>query len=146
MSYDPAPFSHRHHIRFVRGQGRCHGALHTDHIHFHVWRKLKATSLDAAYAILAPLYVAAKGRPAWDPVCMLRSCLAMMLRGITSFDIWVQTMRTDPFYAIISGFLPEKTPGVGTFYDFQDRLLGRKRQRRTTPTPSPTQARQGRPP
>lgn len=41
-------------------------------------------------------------------------------------------MRDDPFYALISGFDPEDTPGVGTFYDFQDRLLQRARQSRTT--------------
>ncbi len=62
---------------------------------------------------------------------MLRSCLAMILCGITSFDVWVQMMRTDPFYALISGFDPIDTPGVGTFYDFQDRLLHRPRQPRT---------------
>lgn len=33
-------------------------------------------------------------------------------------------MRSQPFYAIISGFEPDKVPGVGTFFLFIDRLLG----------------------
>lgn len=61
---------------------------------------------------------------------MLRSCLAMLLCGETSFDDWVALMRDEPFYALISGFSPDDVPGVGTFYDFQDRLLHRPRQPR----------------
>jgi hypothetical protein len=54
------------------------------------------------------------------------------LCGVTSFDEWVALMHDDPFHALISGFDPQDLPGVGTFYDFQDRLLGRLRQSRTT--------------
>jgi hypothetical protein len=67
---------------------------------------------------------------------MLRSCLAMMLCGETSFDDWVGLMHDEPFYALISGFEPTAVPGVGTFYDFQDRLLHRPRQPRTKPQAS----------
>ncbi|MCH9662203.1 MAG: hypothetical protein K0U66_00915 [Gammaproteobacteria bacterium] len=62
---------------------------------------------------------------------MLRSCLAMMASGETSFDEWVGQMRDEPFYALISGFEPHDVPGVGTFYDFQDRLLQREPQARS---------------
>jgi hypothetical protein len=55
----------------------------------------------------------------------------MMECSVTSFDDWVPMMYDDPFYAIISGFAPQDIPGVGTFYDFQDRLLKRIRQSRT---------------
>jgi hypothetical protein len=55
----------------------------------------------------------------------------MLLCGQTSFDEWVKLMRDEPFYALISGFDPTDVPGVGTFYDFQDRLLHRPRQPRT---------------
>jgi hypothetical protein len=91
---------------------------------------LKQTNLDLAYPLLIGLLCADKGRPARNPVCMLRSCLAMMLCGETSFDDWVALMRDEPFYALISGFNPTDVPGVGTFYDFQDRLLRRPRQPR----------------
>jgi len=92
---------------------------------------LKATNLDRAYLLLRGLYSADQGRPPRPPVEMLRSCLAMMLCGETSLDEWVKQMRDEPFYALISGFDPADVPGVGTFYDFQDRLLGRPRQPRT---------------
>jgi hypothetical protein len=117
----------------VRHRAHRWGGLRTDHRHFPVWRKLQATNLDAAYALFAPLYGAHQGRPARDPVCMLRSCLAMLLCGITSFEVWVALLHDEPFYALISGFDPSDLPGVGTFYDFQDRLLQRPRQGRTTP-------------
>lgn len=87
---------------------------------------------DFAYPILTSPYSPNRGRPARCPLCMLRSCLAMMLCGVTSFDVWVSMMRDDPFYALVSGFLPEDVPGVGTFYDFQDHLLKRLRQPHTT--------------
>jgi len=128
----PLPFSHKYYVRFVRNKARRYGGLRTDHRHFQVWVKLKETNLDAAYLILTPLYAKGKGRPACHPVCMFRSCLAMMECGVTSFTVWVKMMRDEPFYALISGFHPEDVPGVGTFYDFQDRLLQRPRQPRTT--------------
>jgi hypothetical protein len=64
---------------------------------------------------------------------MLRSCLAMTLCGKTSFDEWVAKMRDEPFYALISGFDPTNVAGVGTYYDFQDRLLEREPQPRSHP-------------
>jgi hypothetical protein len=128
----PPLFSHKQYVRFVRQRARRYGGLRTSHRHYLVWRKLQATNLDAAYPILASLYCIDWGRTARDPLCMLRSCLAMMLCGITSFDDWVALMHDDPFHALISGFDPQDLPGVGTFYDFQDRLLQRLRQARTT--------------
>ncbi|NIN65206.1 MAG: hypothetical protein GTO63_11000, partial [Anaerolineae bacterium] len=92
---------------------------------------LQKTNLDKAYPILALPYSTDQGRPARQPTCMFRSCLAMTECGVTGFDAWVPMMHDDPFYAIISGFDPDDIPGVGTFYDFQDRLLKRLRQPRT---------------
>lgn len=128
----PPSFPHKRYLRFVGNKASRYGGLRTSHRHFKVWRKLKNANLDIVYAILTPLYSPDMGRLARHPVCMLRSCLAMMLCAVTSFDVWVKMMRDDPFYALISGFLPRDVPGVGTFYDFQDRLLKRLRQPRTT--------------
>jgi len=127
----PPCFKHKQYLRFVQHRARRYGGLRTSHRHYHIWRKLQATNLDAAYPILAALYCAEQGRPARDPLSLLRSCLTMMLCGVTSFDEWVDLMRDEPFYALISGFDPHDLPGVGTFYDFQDRLLQRARQGRT---------------
>lgn len=63
-----------------------------------------------------------RGRKPWDPANMLRSLLLMHKLHITSIDEWVYTMRTVPVYAILSGFQPNSTPGIGTFYDFFKRL------------------------
>jgi len=62
-----------------------------------------------------------KGRAPRDPGDMLRSALLMTKSGM-SVDDWVRALRTIPVYAILSGFEPRDTPGVGTFYDFFRRL------------------------
>lgn len=128
----PPLFRHKHYVRFVRHKAKGYGGLRTEHRHYQVWLKLKETNLDAAYPLLSGLYSADRGCLARPPTCMLRSCLAMTLCGETSFDKWVALMRDEPFYALISGFDPVQVPGVGTFYDFQDRLLDRPRQPRTS--------------
>ena len=126
------PLSHKQYLRFVRHRAGRSGGLPTGHRHYQIWGKLRQTNLDLAQPLLASLYAPDQGRPARSPVCMLRSCLAMMACGETSFDEWVALMRDDPFHALISGFDPEDVPGVGTFYDFQNRLLQRTEQGRTT--------------
>lgn len=129
----PTHCSHKHYLRFVRNRAGRYGGLRPTHRHYAVWEKLQGLSLDPAYPLLAALYTPNQGRPPRDPLALLRSCLAMMLCGYTSFDVWVALMRDDPFLALISGFDPRHVPGVGTFYDFQDRLLQRPRQARTQP-------------
>ena len=124
-------FAHKQYVRFVRKRLSRYGGLSVKHRAYDVWRKLSRTNLDRAWPVLCKLYVAELGRPPWDPASMLRSCLAMMECGETSFDKWVAQMRDEPFYAVISGFEPSKVPGVGTFYDFQDRVLQRERQSRS---------------
>ncbi|KRG12978.1 hypothetical protein ACA29_09770 [Lederbergia galactosidilytica] len=46
----------------------------------------------------------------------------MHYQKITSVDKWVYTLKTNPLMAILSGFSPDNVPGVGTFYDFFNRL------------------------
>lgn len=54
--------------------------------------------------------------------CMLRSMLLSILHKTTSITKWVDTMRAQTLFALISGFSPNDVPGVGTFYDFIARL------------------------
>lgn len=54
--------------------------------------------------------------------CMLRSLILSILQGTSSITKWVDLMRSNSLYAIISGFSPDDVPGVGTFYDFISRL------------------------
>jgi len=53
---------------------------------------------------------------------MLRSYLLSLQFKISSIDRWVALLRENPLYAILSGFSFGNTPGIGTFYDFFDRL------------------------
>lgn len=62
------------------------------------------------------------GTPARNPVDMFRSLLLMETLRDRSIDAWVDKMRSTPIFAILSGFLPDNVPGVGTFYDFINRL------------------------
>lgn len=82
-----------------------------------------------------------QGAPPKDAAAMFRSLLLMTFKGVTSIPDWVDTLRSDPFFAILSGFLPaclsssgtggldaDPIPGVGTFYDFMDRLIRQDRR------------------
>ena len=53
---------------------------------------------------------------------MQRSYLLSIDFKINSITDWVATMKTNPLYAILSGFEFGNTPGIGTFYDFFNRL------------------------
>jgi len=112
--------SHEDYRAFVRAQETLHPE---PLLGLPAKTKLLLLDLTLALPILALLY-AADGRPAIPPEDLLRSLLAMMLCGVTSIDRWVLQMREQPFYAMISGFAPAHVPGVGTFYDFMNRLLG----------------------
>ncbi len=56
------------------------------------------------------------------PSCMHRSYLLSIDFKVTSITDWSAQLKINPLYAILSGFEVGDTPGVGTFYDFFDRL------------------------
>lgn len=56
------------------------------------------------------------------PSNMLRSYLLSLKLKITSITKWVSFLKNCPLYAILSGFTPDDVPGIGTFYDFFERL------------------------
>lgn len=62
------------------------------------------------------------GPPPRLPSSMLRSMLAALEFGVTSYTDWAKQMKINPLFAIVSGFPFGDTPGVGTFYDFDHRL------------------------
>ena len=47
-----------------------------------------------------------RGVPPKDAVSMLRSLILMTLTGETSIPNWVDALRSNPFLAVLSGFLP----------------------------------------
>lgn len=57
-----------------------------------------------------------------NPSCMQRSILLSIDFKVTSFTDWAAQLKINPLYAILSGFEFGDTPGVGTFYDFINRL------------------------
>ena len=66
-----------------------------------------------------------KGPCPRDPASMMRSYLLFLLTNPTiGITKWVDELYRVPLYAIISGFEPNDIPGVGTFYDFFQRLWG----------------------
>ena len=56
------------------------------------------------------------------PSDMLRSILVSVEFKITSYTKLAADLKENYLHAIISGFSPGDTPGVGTFYDFHKRL------------------------
>ncbi len=70
--------------------------------------------LKSKYSVFGP-------RPR-TPSCMHRSYLLSLNFKITSITNWAEQLKINPLYAILSGFEVGNTPGVGTFYDFFDRL------------------------
>jgi Transposase domain (DUF772) len=79
--------------------------------------------LDPARPLLRALYAPGpRGRPPYDPICVLRAFLLMLLLHYKSLPQWARDLRTHPRLAQLAGFAPFQTPAVGTFYTFIDRL------------------------
>ena len=56
------------------------------------------------------------------PSCMQRSYLLSIDFKVDSITDWATQLKINPLYAILSGFTFGDTPGIGTFYDFFNRL------------------------
>ena len=87
--------------------------------------KFWITDLDKVRDLTQPLYKSINtgiGRTPTDPTCLLRALLLMTQVKETSITNWTDKLFSTELFAILSGFEPTETPGVGTFYDFIDRL------------------------
>ncbi len=83
---------------------------------------LLSLDLQPARKILRPLYAPThRGIPPYDPVCMLRALLLMVILKIESIPQWARKLKTYPRLARIAGFSPNNVPVAGTFYLFIDR-------------------------
>jgi len=109
-------------------------------------RKIKDEHLEAALTLLTlDLEPARKylqtlyspnpsGRPPYDPVCMLRALLLMILLGFKSYTLWSKELRYKPRLSVIAGFANNSkdhvdTPSVGCFYEFIERIENGKYQK-----------------
>ncbi len=86
-----------------------------------IFLRFRNLDLSAVDRIMMDCYSALGPAPR-QPSCMLRSLLLMIMTKCPSIPLWVMALHTSPFYAVLSGFDPKDLPGVGTFYDFLDRL------------------------
>lgn len=116
----PEARTHKEYQEFVRKELTIRG-IKIPLVFQDAFVKLHQLDLSPVSHILKDCY-SYRGTRGRDPQDMFRSLLAMSLSGGTKIDEWVAFLRSFPSLAIISGFLPEDTPGVGTFYDFFDRL------------------------
>lgn len=86
---------------------------------------LASLNFDPVIPILKKLYSPdIHGKDPRDPVCMLRSMILMTLQKEKGITKWVKTTRSQgEFFGILAGFDPDSTPGVGTYYDFMDKII-----------------------
>ena len=120
----PSNRSHAAYCEFVTSQIRLHyvgGILTLIPADWILLEKLWITDLSGTADFLKDQY-GRRGPKPTDPDCLLRSYLLMILTKQPSITRWVDDLRRTPLFAIMSGFEPGKTPGIGTFYDFFPRL------------------------
>jgi len=106
---------------------------------------LALLDLEPAREVLEECYApqGGGGRPRKDPVAMLRSLLLMLRVGETGINDWVARVDREPMLAVLAGFLPAERPGVGTFYDFFDRLESGKHRKECEHYKRPSTQRRG---
>ena len=94
---------------------------------------------------IVPLYSAdLRGNAPCNPVGILRSLLLMAEFKETSIPRWVAKTRTEPLLAIVCGFSPGKTPAVGSYYHFFQRLENGQFERKCRHRILPSEQRQKR--
>jgi hypothetical protein len=118
--------SHQDFQKFVVEQLKIHyillGLINTPLLYQRELASVWIIDLSKVATILGDRYSPNRGAPARDPVDLFRSLLLMELVHERSIDTWVKRMKAFPIWAILSGFVPDDVPGVGTFYDFLKRL------------------------
>ncbi len=83
--------------------------------------KFYLLDLDKSYPILSMVYPNI-GRPAENQVEILRSLALMLDQDKHSITDWAEEVASDRLLCTIAGFKFGEAPGVGTYYDFIDRL------------------------
>ena len=84
---------------------------------------LQRLELEPLAPALAALYSPnPRGRPPWDPTCMLRALLLMTLLRYSSLPKFAKDLKSKPRLATLAGFTPHQTPAASAFYLWVDRL------------------------
>jgi hypothetical protein len=87
----------------------------------HTLEKLSSMNLDTLYEALKPHY-SSTGRPAINQPEIFRSFILMIDQKETSVSNWCAKVNSDDMLALFLGCTPGKTPPLGSYYDFIDRL------------------------
>lgn len=123
----PEVIPHATYQDFVMEQLRTHysgGILTLVNKDWNLIFKLWLTDLSAVTSLLRDSYGETGPEPR-DPASMLRSFLVFLFTNPSiGISEWVNELKRVPLYAVLSGFTPGDTPGIGTFYDFFNRLWG----------------------
>lgn len=121
----PILISHESYQNFVLEQLQKHysgGVLTLVNKDWPVITKLWITDLSYTTKWLHDSY-SDKGPAPRDPASMLRAYLLFLITNPTiGITKWVDQLYRVPLYAILCGFEPGDVPGIGTFYDFFQRL------------------------
>lgn len=121
----PILISHETYQNFVLEQLQKHysgGVLTLVNKDWPVITKLWITDLSSTTTWLYDSY-SDKGPAPRDPASMLRAYLLFLITNPTiGITKWVDQLYRVPLYAILCGFEPGDVPGIGTFYDFFQRL------------------------
>ncbi len=119
----PAFESHQAFLRRIQPLTDRHVLRRNGPKAFHLYRQVEAivrtANLDFLAAILLPLYALA-GRPARDPIPLLRSLMVMCHCGESSITQWVYRLAREPILAQLCGI--DRLPGVATYYDLFRRI------------------------
>lgn len=127
----PLLVSHESYQNFVLDQLQKHysgGILTLRSNDWPVITKFWITDLSFVTTWLSDTY-SLMGPAPRDPSSMLRSYLLFLSTNPTiGITKWVDELYRVPLYAILSGFEPGDIPGVGTFYDFFQRLWNQEKE------------------
>lgn len=83
-------------------------------------QRLDLTPLAPALAALYSPHP--RGRPPWEPTCMLRALFLMTLLRYSSLPRFARDLKSKPRLATLAGFTPYQTPSASAFYLWVDRL------------------------
>jgi hypothetical protein len=125
LNLKPILVSHELYQNFVLEQLQTHysgGVLTLVNKDWPVITKLWITDLSYTTTWLHDSY-SRKGPAPRDPASMLRAYFLFLMTNPTiGITKWVDQLYRVPLYAILCGFEPGDVPGIGTFYDFFQRV------------------------